>query len=226
MSTDAQRERRPRRGPGRPPKINQDRIVEAAVELGLDSFSMQGIADHLGVTAPALYSHVAGREEVLDLVNAALRRRVAAVADPADTWDGWLTAFAHGVRLHLASSVSTVMEDLRVPGPPDRVPGPPDRVAMGERGLQLLMAEGLSAAEAAFAVWLVFRVAITAGPEGGSSFAGFLGETGRMLAPRPDDPLPATTAVHAALSGPAPPDSFAFDLAVVLAGIAQQIGTP
>lgn len=188
------------------------------MELGLDSFSMQGIAEHLGVTAPALYSHVAGREEVLDLVNAALRRRVAAVADPADTWEEWLTAFARGVRLHLASSANTLMEDLRVPGPPDRV-------AMGERGLQLLMDAGLSPADAALAVWLVFRVAITAGPEGGSSFGGFLGETERMIAPRPDHPLPATRAVHAALSGPAPPDSFEFDLAVVLAGIAQQIGT-
>lgn len=59
----------PRRGRGRPPKISQERIVEAAIELGLDSFSMQGIAEHLGVTAPALYSHVAGREQVLDLVD-------------------------------------------------------------------------------------------------------------------------------------------------------------
>ncbi|MBX3286447.1 MAG: TetR/AcrR family transcriptional regulator C-terminal domain-containing protein, partial [Actinobacteria bacterium] len=179
----------------------------------------QGIAEHLGVTAPALYSHVAGREEVLDLVNAALRRRVAAVADPADTWQEWLTAFAHGVRRHLASSASTLMGDLRAPGPPDRV-------AMGERGLQLLIAAGLSPAHAALSVWLVFRVAITAGPEGGSSLVGFLGETGRVLAPGPDHPLPATTAVHAALSAPTAPDPFEFDLAVVLAGIAQQIGAP
>lgn len=192
------------------------------MELGLDSFSMQGIADHLGVTAPALYSHVSGREEVLELANAALRHRVAAAADPAETWPEWLAAFAHGVRRHLASSASTVMGDLRALGDA----GPPDRVAVGERGLQLLMAAGLSPTDAALAVWLVFRVAITAGPEGGSSLVGFLGETEQALAPGRGEPLPATAVVHAALAGPTPPDSFEFDLAVVLAGIARKIGTP
>lgn len=219
MSTGAEHVTPPRRGRGRPPKINQDRIIEAAISLGLDSFTMQGIAEHLGVTAPALYSHVAGREEVLELVNVALRGRVAAAADPAATWDEWLTAFGRGVRRHLASSVSTLMEDFRVPGPPDRV-------AVGERGLQLLIDEGLSPAEAAYAVWLVFRVAITAGPEGTSSFTGFLGEAAEMLAPGRAAELPATSSVHRALAGPAPHDSFEFDLSVVLAGIAQQIGSP
>jgi AcrR family transcriptional regulator len=218
MSTGVEHVTPPRRGRGRPAKISQDRIVEAALDLGLDSFSMQGIAEHLGVTAPALYSHVAGREEVLDLVNAALRDRVAAAAEPAGTWEEWLTHFGRGVRQHLASSVSTLMEDLRVPGPPDRV-------AVGERGLQLLIDEGLTPAEAAYAVWLVFRVAITAGPEGASSFAGFLGETEQVLAPGNAVELPATAAVHAALADPTLPDAFEFDLAVVLAGISQQIGT-
>jgi AcrR family transcriptional regulator len=218
MSNDVEHVTPPRRGRGRPPKISQDRIVEAALELGLDSFSMQSIAEHLGVTAPALYSHVAGREEVLDLVNVALRDRVAAAADPEGTWREWLTAFGRGVRLHLASSVSTLMEDLRVPGPPDRV-------AVGERGLQLLIDEGLSPAEAAYAVWLVFRVAITAGTEDAWSFAGFLGETEQVLAPGRPVELPATAAVYAALAHTHPRDAFEFDLEVVLAGIAQQIGT-
>ena len=218
MSTEAEHVTPPRRGRGRPPKISQERIVEAAIQLGLDSFSMQGIAEHLGVTAPALYSHVAGREEVLDLVNAALRDRVAAAADPSGTWQDWLTTFGRGVRRHLASSVSTLMEDLRAPGPPDRV-------ALGERGLQLLIDEGLSPAEAAYAVWLVFRVAITAGPEGASSFVGFLGETEHLLAPGRALELPATAAVHGALADPSLPDAFEFDLAVVIAGVARQIGT-
>ena len=36
---------------GRPPKLSRDKIVQAALELGLDSFSMQGIADRLEVTS-------------------------------------------------------------------------------------------------------------------------------------------------------------------------------
>ena len=39
-------------------------IAAAAVRLGLDSFTMQGLAEDLGVSPATLYSHVAGRDEV------------------------------------------------------------------------------------------------------------------------------------------------------------------
>ena len=57
---------RPRRR-GRPAKIGREAIIDAAIDLGIDRFSMQAVADRLGVTAPALYSHVTGRDEVVAL---------------------------------------------------------------------------------------------------------------------------------------------------------------
>lgn len=176
---------------------------------------MQGIAEHLGVTTPALYSHVAGREDVLDLVRTALVDRIGSFRSPATDWRGWLTDFADLVRLHLAPSATAVMGDLRNPGTVGHI-------HVGERGLDLLMAEGLSPLDASFCVWLVFRVAITAGPAGEPTFSGFVGDTAHVLEPAAAA-LPRTASVHQALTSPGPHDTFAFDLQVVLDGIAQLI---
>jgi AcrR family transcriptional regulator len=205
----------PRRG--RPRKIDQDKIVAAAVELGLDSFSMQTIAERLGVSPATLYTHVRGRDEVLDLVGAALRARLGTFESRATTWRGWLTDFAHLVREHLAPSVSSVLVDLGSPGMSDRV-------GVGEDGLALLIADGFTPTEAGYAVWLVFRVAVTAGTPDEPSFTGFVREAAPVLDRTPGGSadaaaVPATQAVHRALSGGGPHDSFAFDLEVVLDGI-------
>jgi len=206
----------PRRG--RPRTIDQERIVAAAIELGLDGFSMQGLAARLGVSTPSLYTHVSGRDEVLALVGAALRDRVATIDSPAETWREWLVDFAHAVRTHLAPSAATVLVDLSSPAMIDRV-------GLAERGLALLMADGFSATDAGQAVWLVFRVAITAGPVGDPSYSGFVrGATpvlaaGRRGSGRGADALPATRSVHDALADH-PTDPFDADLDVVLDGIA------
>jgi AcrR family transcriptional regulator len=205
----------PRRG--RPRTIDQQRIVAGAIELGLDGFTMQGLAAHLGVSTPSLYTHVAGRDEVLALVGAVLRDRVATIHSPADTWRDWLTDFAVAVRTHLAPSAATVLVDLASPSMIDRV-------GIAERGLGLLIADGFTPTEAGQAVWLVFRLAITAGPDGDPSYSGFVRGATPVLAAggrrtrRIAEDLPATQAVHDALADDAH-DPFAFDLAVILDGI-------
>ncbi len=196
---------------GRPPKINRTQIVEAAIGLGLDTFTMQGIAEHLGVTSPALYSYVAGRDEVLALVTDALRQRLDAFSSAATTWREWLIDFAQLVRRDLAPSASSLMVDLHGPGTADQL-------GVGERGLQLLMDDGFSAAEAGSAVWLVFRVALTAGPEQGTDLARYVDETRRALLPTTAPTLPATQAVNLAFASGAR-DTFSFDLHVLLDGL-------
>lgn len=176
---------------------------------------MHGLAEHLGVTTPALYSHVGGREDVLDLVRTELVARIGSFQSPASTWRPWLEDFAQLVRQTLAPSATAVLGDLRNPGTVGHI-------HLGEPGLALLMDAGLGPAEASFCVWLVFRVAISAGPAGEPSFSGFVGDTAHLLVPA-GDALPATAAVHAALVAGGPPDTFAFDLGVVLDGIAQRI---
>ena len=181
---------------------------------------MQGIADELGVTAPALYSHVAGRDEVLALVNAALGRQLVTFTSPATDWRGWLTDFANLIRQHFASSAATLVGDLRAPGTSHQI-------GVGERGLQLLIEAGLTPEEAGYSMWLVFRTALTAGPELDPSFLGYVGDTAQILGPEAAATvaadLPATGAVYEALVADGPHDSFTFDLAVVLDGIAERI---
>ena len=73
---------RPRRPGDSRIKITVASIADTALamirEAGVDSLTMRALAARLGVSAPALYHHVAGREELLDLV----ARRV-----PADSGD-------------------------------------------------------------------------------------------------------------------------------------------
>lgn len=197
---------------GRPPRISRQAVVDAAVEVGLDEVSMQAVARRLGVTTPALYSHVAGRAELVALARTALAERLGAVSSDASGWREWLADFAHAVRRDLSGSAASLVGDLRVPGAP---------VTVGEPGLRLLIAEGLSPAEAARCVWLVFRLALTAGPAP-AALAGYVDATGAAL---DGDDLPATRAVHDALVGD-DGDTFSFDLDVVLDGIATRIGAP
>ena len=119
---------------GRPRKVDQERIVAAAIELGLDSFTMQTVAARLDVSPATLYTHVTGRDEVLELVGAVLRTRLRSFASDATTWRAWLTDFALLVREHLAPSASSVLVDLGSPGMSDRV-------GIAEDGLALLIAE-------------------------------------------------------------------------------------
>lgn len=204
------------RGRGRPAKISRAAIVEAALELGLGTFSMQELAAHLGVTAPALYAHVAGRDEIVELVADALRGKLLSFSSVAPHWRGWLEDFAAHVRRHLGRSAPAVLAGLRHRGASSNV-------GIGEAGLRMLIDEGLSATEAGYAMWLVFRVSMTAGPEDTTPFAGFVDDTGTVLATSARSDLPSTEAVHHALVSDGPHDTFAFDLAIVLDGIAARL---
>jgi hypothetical protein len=88
-------------------------------------------------------------------------------------------------------------------------------IAVGEPGLGFLIAEGFTPVEAAYALWLVFRVAITSGPERDASFTGFVGNTGKLLEPDVGGELQATRQVHHAPVANGPHDTFDFDVQVV-----------
>ena len=192
--------------------------MDAALELGLDAFTMHGIARHLGVSTPALYSHVAGRGEVLALVSTALVERMQAFASDADDWRGWLVDFAAEVREHLAPSASVLAADLR--GPATTL-----RLGVGEQGLRLLIDSGLTPVEAGRAVWLVFRLALTAGPRPAAALAGLVDDTGSVLGRAAAPGLPATRAVHDALVAEGLHDTFDHDLGLVLDGIGARLAS-
>src|ERR1700759_5154939 len=50
--------------------LSRERVLEAAValadEIGLEAFSMRGLAQELGVVPMALYKHVGNKDDLLD----------------------------------------------------------------------------------------------------------------------------------------------------------------
>lgn len=53
---------------GRPARINRQMIVDAARALDREGLTLQAVADRLGVDRKAISYHVAGRQELIDLV--------------------------------------------------------------------------------------------------------------------------------------------------------------
>ncbi|PWH05942.1 TetR family transcriptional regulator [Brachybacterium endophyticum] len=66
--------------------ITRQRIVEAALEVldegGADAVTVRAVATRLDVKAPALYWHVAGKQELLDEMATEIQRRVQAAFEP------------------------------------------------------------------------------------------------------------------------------------------------
>ena len=85
---------------GRTAQIDRSAILRAALEVadehGLDAVTMQAVAKRLGVTAMALYRHVADKADLLDGMVEVLLAGIPA-AEPGG-WNDQLTAMAHGIR--------------------------------------------------------------------------------------------------------------------------------
>ena len=79
-------------------------ILNAAMALadegGLDAVSMRAVAERVGVTAMALYTHVGGKAELLDAMIGELLGQLLALATPPDAgWRARLGGFARAARM-------------------------------------------------------------------------------------------------------------------------------
>lgn len=76
----------PRRGPR--PKVSVDDVVDAGIEVadadGLESVTMRGLAERLGIGAMTIYTHVPGRDELLVLMTDQALGRTVRPAHPSD----------------------------------------------------------------------------------------------------------------------------------------------
>lgn len=81
--------------------LNAEDIVSRALKLadkdGFDNLSMRKLAGSLGVTAMSLYNHVAGKDDLLDLM---LNRVVAEIESPTvgGGWEVMMRRRAHSMR--------------------------------------------------------------------------------------------------------------------------------
>ncbi|MEA2682360.1 MAG: hypothetical protein QOK05_688 [Chloroflexota bacterium] len=105
---------------GRPRQIDRERIVEAAIDVGLESLTMRRVAERLGVHPSALNYHVAGREELLGAVASSVFK--LAWQEPwtpgaGATWQEWVRAYALALRRMLLANSSLALYFQLSPGP-------------------------------------------------------------------------------------------------------------
>lgn len=82
---------------GRPQLIDMPRILEAALEMGVDNLTMHGVARKLGVSPPALYRYVSSREALLDACMDHFCSHIV-MPDPELHWRPYLTAMGRAFR--------------------------------------------------------------------------------------------------------------------------------
>lgn len=137
------RRERGRRGPK--PELTVDAIVGAAMRIadaeGLDAVSMARVAQELGFTTMSLYRHVAGKEELLQLMWNGSALDVEQLVLTGDNWRErlrmWATVQREQLDLHLW------ITQMPIAAPPLG----PNSLKFVERGLEAMDGTGLADAD-------------------------------------------------------------------------------
>lgn len=103
------------RRPGPKPVFSRDDVIDAALAIGIDRFTIREVAARAGVTAAAIYRLFASRDE---LVDGCLDRvaRTMRWPDPSLDWPGQLRAWAEECWRICEEYVGLDLCLLRVPG--------------------------------------------------------------------------------------------------------------
>jgi AcrR family transcriptional regulator len=148
----------------RPARIDRAAVLEASLaiadEHGLSAVTMQAVAERLGVTAMALYRHVANKADLLNgLVESLLTE--FALPDAGLPWDARLAEIGRAVRAAALRHPDVFVLLLRLPASTPQALGvrnaiyealgeaglPPDEIPRAERLLSTLVL-GFAASEA------------------------------------------------------------------------------
>ena len=102
---------------GRQQIIDEEMILSAALDLGMDRLSMNAVAKRLGVSAAALYRYVPSREALLELCLDAFANKLD--FSPQGTWRETLAALAEAFRAALKASPGAAAHAFKLgPGSP------------------------------------------------------------------------------------------------------------
>ena len=106
----------PRRGRGRPPRVSRGSIIEAARGLGLEDFSMQAVADRLGVDRSTINYHFSDRDELFAVVaSITLGSEMESWTPPdSEDWRDWVIDYTRRVHDALVRH-ATVSVFVRMP---------------------------------------------------------------------------------------------------------------
>ncbi|MDO8390963.1 MAG: TetR/AcrR family transcriptional regulator [Actinomycetota bacterium] len=146
--TTSKRQQPPKRSRGgtQPTPLSRDDILDAALPLvardGLDSLTVKAIADALGVSSPAVYHYIDGRDELVDRLCERVAREIDLDTTCSAAWDDAIVI----VLLNMHHTFS------RYPGVGGRVLATQRRSRAADRVsdkvLDLVLTEGYSAADA------------------------------------------------------------------------------
>ncbi|MGH8453857.1 MAG: TetR family transcriptional regulator, partial [Nevskiales bacterium] len=128
---------------GRPPRVNAQAIIQAAIEIGLDGVTLKQVADRLGVAVPTLYRHVRNRDELVRLAAFQITLSRALPADPGAHWSELARRYAESLFESFLAEPQLIGELLK-----GRL-GPHAEVDVLEQFLAALAPHGFSAAEGA-----------------------------------------------------------------------------
>lgn len=119
-----------------------DQVVAAVLRVGLEDFSMKGVAEELGVTVATLYKYVEHREHLFRL---AVDASLAATRIPEDVGQPWRD-YVRGFALAVTSRMATdrqIMDQLIHAGI-----GKDTEAELDKAFITAMLARGISAAEA------------------------------------------------------------------------------
>jgi TetR/AcrR family tetracycline transcriptional repressor len=202
------------------PALDPARIVDAAMavldEHGLDGLTVRRIADRLAVRNPALYWHVASRQEIVDRLAERILLAAEAADEPGAPWQARLRGMARAFRRAMLAH----RDGARVVASANLGTGP--QVARVEGALAFLAEAGFTEHDSLLGVLAVFDYTLGATMEEQAD-PGRRDDTpssrpdGRALAPR-------LAAAMAAMARPFDGDAvFEGGLGLLLDGLATRL---
>lgn len=207
---------------GRPQLVDRDRIVAAAMELGLNDLSMHQLARHLGVSPATLYRYVASKEALLEACVDAFCERIA-LPETSLPWKDYLEHLGVAFLAAIEASPGAHGYGTRMG------PNTPAAYAILDRSFTVLLNAGLSHELAFNAYSLVVDHAFTTAAKRArlAALQANPTATDRSLLAMNDADLSDFPALAATLEAVMPADFEAIYLArlrTIIAGVAQRLG--
>jgi AcrR family transcriptional regulator len=101
---------RPRRRPGRPPRLDRDMILRAAATVDPAELSMPALAESLGVTTPALYNYFPSKKALLTALATDVLDQIKMPSPTGTGWRIWLSTLADALRTLFIQNPDTAEE--------------------------------------------------------------------------------------------------------------------
>ncbi|OMC12932.1 TetR/AcrR family transcriptional regulator [Mycolicibacterium fortuitum] len=210
----------PRKGRGRPPRIDQQQIIAAARAMPPGELTMQPVADALGVDRTTLHYYVGDRDGLLELVVADLfETELRSIRLPEGaSWQEILRAYGSAIRQGVLK-LGVTATSFRLSGT-----GGAASLALAEQVLRALTTAGFGTDDAGRALTLVSGLAMSAAHDvlgsAGSRLRHQTPEVVRALKDLPSSDFPLLSEVVAERgAATTATGDFDFNLDIVIAGL-------